>query len=250
MRFLLVAFIVLPFLSPAQKIKSIGNTKSGQKVIETYALSLKETKSTVTTLRFRSVGSNYYAFISGSGLGVSTISPQDQVVFIMDNDSTVTLTSTGRQAWWYRDSGLNSYQHRYTIRRNDLEALAQGKLKAIRKSAGDDYTYISIAPRFQERAKRLSALFVKYLPKIYTTTTTAKEPMVVNTKTDAPEVKTTDGGAVTNIKAEDAAQHIGDSVTVCAKVFTARYLDRSKGKPTLLNPGCGLSQPAAYGGYI
>jgi DNA/RNA endonuclease YhcR with UshA esterase domain len=43
--------------------------------------------------------------------------------------------------------------------------------------------------------------------------------------------------AQTNIKLEDVAKHVGDSVTVCGKVADMRYFENSKNKPTLLNIG-------------
>ena len=39
------------------------------------------------------------------------------------------------------------------------------------------------------------------------------------------------------IKPEEASKHVGDSLTVCGEIFTARYLDGSNMKPTLLNMG-------------
>jgi hypothetical protein len=39
------------------------------------------------------------------------------------------------------------------------------------------------------------------------------------------------------IKIEDLSKHIGDSVTVCTKIYGGIYLDRSKGTPTFLNAG-------------
>jgi hypothetical protein len=39
------------------------------------------------------------------------------------------------------------------------------------------------------------------------------------------------------IKIEDAAKHEGDSVTICTKIFGARYFENGKGAPTLLNAG-------------
>jgi DNA/RNA endonuclease YhcR with UshA esterase domain len=40
-----------------------------------------------------------------------------------------------------------------------------------------------------------------------------------------------------SIKLEDVNKHIGDSVTVCGKVYTARYLENANNKPTFLNIG-------------
>ena len=39
------------------------------------------------------------------------------------------------------------------------------------------------------------------------------------------------------IKIEDAGKHEGDSVTICTKIFGARYFENSKNAPTLLNAG-------------
>ena len=39
------------------------------------------------------------------------------------------------------------------------------------------------------------------------------------------------------IKIEELNQHVGDSVTVCTKIYGGIFLDRSKGAPTLLNAG-------------
>lgn len=39
------------------------------------------------------------------------------------------------------------------------------------------------------------------------------------------------------ISIDSLNQHVGDSVTVCTKIFGGIFLDRSKDKPTLLNAG-------------
>jgi hypothetical protein len=39
------------------------------------------------------------------------------------------------------------------------------------------------------------------------------------------------------IKLEDLGKHIGDSVTVCTKIYGGVFLDRSTDAPTLLNAG-------------
>ena len=243
MRYLFTVLLLLPLLLPAQKLKGVSYNKSKQKIIETFGLSVKESNSAVTTLKLKSVGPGLYAYLAGYGLGVSNISAQDQAVLLLENDSAITLTSTGKQSYWFRDKGLNSYQHRYFISRNDLEALSQYKLKGIRKSAGDDYTYISVPARYQERTKKLSKLFLRYLPKVQLPGT-VKEKVAAAVPAEVPETKTAEATPGATIRADEAAQHIGDSVMVCAKVYTARYLERSKGQPTLLNLGAAFpNQP-------
>jgi hypothetical protein len=43
------------------------------------------------------------------------------------------------------------------------------------------------------------------------------------------------GGALTTIPADQAQSHIGETNTVCGLVASARYMDSSRAKPTLLN---------------
>ncbi len=43
--------------------------------------------------------------------------------------------------------------------------------------------------------------------------------------------------AQTEIKIEDAAKHVGDSVKICAKVYGGIFLEQAKGTPTFLNVG-------------
>ena len=47
----------------------------------------------------------------------------------------------------------------------------------------------------------------------------------------------TTGQAQQEIKMEDLNKHIGDSITVCTKIYGGIFLDRSKDTPTLLNAG-------------
>ena len=43
--------------------------------------------------------------------------------------------------------------------------------------------------------------------------------------------------AQTKVTPEDASKHVGDSVSVCGKVYGGLYLANSKGQPTLINVG-------------
>ncbi|MCW3091200.1 MAG: hypothetical protein JWP81_2269 [Ferruginibacter sp.] len=45
------------------------------------------------------------------------------------------------------------------------------------------------------------------------------------------------GFAQQEINVADVAKHDGDSVTVCTRIFGARYFENGKGAPTLLNAG-------------
>lgn len=46
------------------------------------------------------------------------------------------------------------------------------------------------------------------------------------------------------VKPEDAQKYIGQTVTVCGKIFTARFLEQANKQPTLLNMGAAFpNQP-------
>lgn len=48
----------------------------------------------------------------------------------------------------------------------------------------------------------------------------------------------------TTVKPEDAQKYIGQTVTVCGKIFTARFLEQANKQPTLLNMGAAFpNQP-------
>ena len=40
-----------------------------------------------------------------------------------------------------------------------------------------------------------------------------------------------------NINLKDVSKHVGDSVTVCGKIFSGKFLDKSNNQPTFLNMG-------------
>ena len=48
--------------------------------------------------------------------------------------------------------------------------------------------------------------------------------------------------AQTKITPDEAAKHIGDSVTVCGKIYGGKYFDKSDNKITLLNMGAAYPQ--------
>ena len=52
------------------------------------------------------------------------------------------------------------------------------------------------------------------------------------TNSPTPEAS---GAALTTIPAEQAKQHVGETNTVCGLIASARYMDSTRAKPTLLN---------------
>jgi len=45
------------------------------------------------------------------------------------------------------------------------------------------------------------------------------------------------GFSQTSVPAADAGKHVGETITVCDKVFGGRFLENANGQPTLINMG-------------
>lgn len=55
-----------------------------------------------------------------------------------------------------------------------------------------------------------------------------------STSKASPELPVNKSGTITT---EDAINHVGETITVCGKVFGGKYLDHANGKPTFINMG-------------
>jgi hypothetical protein len=207
--------LALPFIAFPQKIKvSEYDQFLKQRRIETSTSILKSTVSTGLSICFKSMGNTYTVLLSGHGAAASTIGLDDQTIFLLDNDSTVIIKPTGVQAY---DIGVgdkkNTYRHEYYISLGGLEALSRHNVKGIRKYIFQGHVNIDLAQKNRDLVKKLSTVFLNEL---------IKQKVLY---------------AETVIRLEDAAQHVGDTITVCGKIFTARYLENVDSKPTLLNMG-------------
>lgn len=212
MKQLLPILLLLPLSIFAQKFKFNGYDKFlKQKVIETYSSTLKSGDN-ATAMAIKSVGTSFVISLKGTGAGAATIGSDDQAILLLDNDSTVIAKSVGVQTYELKDD-QTAYKHEYAITRPGLEELSKHNLVGIRKYAFKNYVDIAIPQRNQGEVKKLSTLLLAEFDK--------NKTAIIKK----------------NIKLEDVANFVGDSVTVCGKVFTARYLPNSNNKPTLLNMG-------------
>ena len=219
MKRLLFIFLSLPLLVFSQKIKSNDYDKILKKqVIQTTASTLREDKEASMFVLLKAVDTSYYLTLEGKGLGAGTIKAGDAAIFLLDNDNTVTITSTAVQNYDV-DKGKR-YSHEYRISLNDLKRLSQYNLKALRKYEIQGYTDIDI-PETHEFDLRKTCLLL--LSELVTSKVISSE--------DASYTY------VKNIELKDVSAHVGDSVSVCGKVFSSAYLKSASNKPTLLTVG-------------
>ena len=208
-------FLLIPFFGLAQKIKVNEYDKFlKQRRIETSSATLKSGANVGMSVSFKSLGQNYIAVLTGYGEAASTIGLDDQTIFLLDNDSTIIIKSTGVQVYEVGMPGKqNTYQHEYAISLPALEAFTKHDIKSVRKYTFKGFVNIDVVPKNQDALKKLSTVFLDQL------------------------ILDNVAYAIETINLQDLNKHIGDSVNVCGKVYGGRYLQNIQSKPTLINLG-------------
>ena len=213
MKRLFFLLLLMPLFSSAQKIRINEVDKFiKQKRIETFPLTLLSSSNIKLAVTLSSVGSAVYIQLSGSGLGANRIEAHDKVIFLFENDSTVTVMSKGYQNF---EIGVttNSYKHSYILSIPDLLKLSRHNLQALRKYHSEEFDDIYISKEGGELFKKLTDVFIGEL---------MKENMIPTAKP---------------INVRDIVRHVGDSVTFTAQVTDGRYLFESNEATTLLDFG-------------
>jgi TonB family protein len=163
-RFLFCIFF-LPTICGAQKLKSnaYDNTLKQWRA-ESFSTALKATPEIKMTMSLRLLDTSFYLLLTGSGVGTSTVGVGTEVVFYLENDSTVTATSASIQSIDY-GTLAPVYRHEYVIFKNDLERLGRHNLKSVRKYSVGGFDEILIDKKNGGNAKQLSQLFLNELMK-------------------------------------------------------------------------------------
>lgn len=220
MKHILFIFFVFPLVALSQKIKSNDYDEILKKrVIITTESTLKEDKEANMYVSLKAVDTSFYLVLQGNGLGAGTIKAGDAAIFLLDNNNTITATSTAAQTYDVNNK-KNSYSHEYRLTLKDIKRLSQYNLKAVRKYEIQGYTDITIPEAHEFDLRKTSLLLLSEL---------------VTSK-----VISSEAASYTYIKSidlEDVSRHIGDSVSVCGKVLSSYYLKSALNKPTLLTVG-------------
>jgi hypothetical protein len=96
--------------------------------------------------------------------GVGVVGQNDKLIFLLDNEETVTVVSTEIQS--YTNSKYGSYyDHQYRIVKDDIAKLADHDLKSIRRYTSKGYADLDIKEKKQQELKNLSKVFLDELNK-------------------------------------------------------------------------------------
>ena len=201
MKKLLSVLLLLPIATLAQKIRINEYDKFiKQQRVESYPLSIANSPEMKLSVCFSAEGSNLYIQLIGAGIGANRIDPSDAVIFLMDNDSTITVKSRGPQGFDIGATG-STYKHHYILTYTDLKKLSQNNLAALRKYHSLEYDDVNVPKEASAKFKTLCALFiVELLNSNLLNLVEAKEPPKAAPPANKPstaQVKTPDTAAKT-----------------------------------------------------
>lgn len=214
--------LFLPFFGAAQGVRLNQYDKFIKKHrVEMEPVNLVSSPAAGLTVTFSSTASDLFVQVSGWGWGATTIDDGNELHFLFANDSSVTATAAGLQTF---EPGLerNTYRHRYRIGGDEVELLARLDLAALRKFSFKESSDIKIPKEAKAKLQRSATLFLAEMRK----------GLVARTRKQ--------------IHPKDVLNVVGDSVTFCSTVYTARYTETTEGKLTVLELQSDFSHPVVH----
>ncbi|HEV7329995.1 MAG TPA: energy transducer TonB [Flavisolibacter sp.] len=164
MRRWLLVLLALPQFAAGQESLRTASALPIPKRLETQSISLKAEAGNRMNANFHAEGKSFFLRLSGTGISAHTINTEDPVIFLLQNDSTVTLKSTAVQGFDDMDTE-RSYKHEYVVQQQDLEMLSRSNVQAVRKYSviGFDDFYLDATAAANLRS--LSIGFLQTLDK-------------------------------------------------------------------------------------
>lgn len=159
------AFLFLPMGAKLQELKRNGiDSVPNRMVLETIPVNLKTAPGVRMDVALAANGSSFFLTLTGSGKGTNTVDINNEAVFVLDDDSTVTVKSVAVQGFESRNF-VNTYKHDYAITQNDLEILSRHNLRRVRKYSMSEFADIVPDENAAANLKTLSAFFWQELKK-------------------------------------------------------------------------------------
>jgi hypothetical protein len=163
MRYVFVLLFWLPMLAEAQKLKlNEPDAETGRQRLESFPVNLKTAENMQMDVSLRAAGDSFFLQLTGTGAG--TVNINDPVIFLLDNDSTVTIRSTRLQDYENKASGA-AYRHEYPILQEDLEYLSRHNLQGVRKYSLQGFVDIFPDAKNASNLRMLSSTFLQELDR-------------------------------------------------------------------------------------
>ena len=156
--------LLLPLVAGSQESLRTASALPISKRLETQPVMIKSEAGNRMDAAFRAEGKSFFFQLSGNGTSAHTINTEDPVIFLLKNDSTVTLKSTAVQGFDDMDAE-RSYKHEYAVKQQDLEMLSRSNVQAMRRYSviGFDDFYLDETAAVSLRS--LSTGFLQMLDK-------------------------------------------------------------------------------------
>jgi hypothetical protein len=160
-----LAILFLPLGAKLQELKRNGiDAVSNGTLLETLPVNLKTASDVKMDVSLAARGSSFFLILTGSGKGTNTVDINNETIFVLDDDSTVTVKSVGVQGFESRNF-VNTYKHDYAITQNDLEVLSRHNLRRVRKYSMSEFADVVPDEKAVANLKTLSAFFWQELKK-------------------------------------------------------------------------------------
>lgn len=157
----IILLLLFPVNVYSQKIKTEIDKFTNEKRIETGWSSIRPTLSAPLSIKIRSVGKeSVFITLAGANYGANVIGNDATAMFLLDDKTTITITSTGIQDYEIGEYG-KSYQHQYRITVSDLKLLSVHIITSIRKSDSETYHDFDIEKKNGEKFRQLVIKFLK-----------------------------------------------------------------------------------------
>lgn len=165
MRVSFLLFLLLPLFCFSQNVRVNVYDKFLKKHrIELEPTVVESSAASKLSVAFTSIASTLYVEVSGWGWGASTIDEGNELVFILANDSMVTVKSTALQSF-EPGVGKNTYRHQYYMSERDLQTLMSADLTGVKKYSFKELSNMSIPKANAAKVRQLCAVFWAELRK-------------------------------------------------------------------------------------
>ena len=161
----IVIGLLFSLAAGAQKLKVNKYDKDTRRwQLETFTVNLKTAPGIEMDISLSYVDSTFFVQLKGSGIGANVADVNDPVIFLFDNDSTVTVKSPTVQLYDY-SGAVHTYKHNYVLSFKDLEYLSKHNIQALRKYSTLKYDDVYIEPKNAVKVKESSLALIEELKK-------------------------------------------------------------------------------------
>jgi hypothetical protein len=155
--------LLFPMTVLAQKLKTESfDAASKRWRFETFPVNIKSSPEATTNISFTAADTSFTLYLSGSGMGTSTVDMGSELIFVLENDSMVVAKSPAIQGIDFENL-TSRYRHRYEISLNGVRALSRHPIKTIRKFSVGGVDIIPIEKKIAVKVTDVSRQLVTKL---------------------------------------------------------------------------------------